>query len=208
MMGVMLLRMNTYIIGFCFMDCTMLASGLAFNGRDEKGNERHDRVKSVVINGLIFTHKVKNFLQCWNISTHEWLKNYVFLRMLNNQKRGGQEFAALVTFMVSAIWHGFYPGFFSFFFGAFLMDMHNKYGPTVCGPLFKGWCPDIIQNCSITVFYYISCSYFTVAFWLLNFCDFHKVYMDMYYFGHILIISTLLIFVVLTPKRGTSNVKL
>lgn len=62
MMGVMLLRMNTYIIGFCFMDCTMLASGLAFNGHDDKGVERHDRVKSVVINGLIFTHKVKNFL--------------------------------------------------------------------------------------------------------------------------------------------------
>lgn len=62
MMGAMLLRMNTYVIGFCFMDCGPIASGLAFNGYDEKGVAKYDRVKSVVIKGLIFTYRVKDFL--------------------------------------------------------------------------------------------------------------------------------------------------
>lgn len=135
-MGTFCLRMNTYIIGFCLMDCGAIASGLAFNGYDSQGVALHDRVKSVVISGLIFTYRVKDFLACWNISVHEWLKYYVFLRMLDSKKRGSSSsFAACVTFMVSAIWHGFYPGFFSFFIGAFLMDYHNKTGTLVCGPL-------------------------------------------------------------------------
>lgn len=73
-MGVMFLKMNTYIIGFCLMDCGPIASGLAFNGYDSNGVAKHDRVKSVIIYGLIFTCRVKDFLSCWNISVHEWLK--------------------------------------------------------------------------------------------------------------------------------------
>ena len=127
------------------MDCGAIASGLAFNGYDSKGVALHDRVKSVVISGLIFTYRVKDFLACWNISVYEWLKYYVFLRMLDSKKKGSSNsFASCVTSMVRAIWHGFYPGFFSFFIGAFLMDYHNKVGTLVCGPLFKGWCPDSI----------------------------------------------------------------
>lgn len=123
--------------------------------------------------------------------------------MLDNKNRGSANiYAAAITFMVSAIWHGFYPGFLSFFIGAFLMDYHNKVATPVVGPLFKGWCPDIIQNVGICIFYYVCCSYFAVSFWLLNFCDFHKVYLEMYYFGHILIISTLVVFVVSAPKRA------
>lgn len=99
--------------------------------------------------------------------------------------------------MVSAIWHGFYPGFISFFFGAFLMDTHNRLAVPVIGPLFKGWCPDVVQNTCIVVFYYTACSYFAVAFWLLNFEDFHKVYLEMNYCGHVFIIGTMLIFKVL-----------
>jgi len=64
--------------------------------------------------------------------------------MLDNNKRGGAAKASLVTFMVSGIWHGFYPGFISFFFWAFMQDYHNKVTAPVIGPLVKGWCPDAI----------------------------------------------------------------
>lgn len=123
MVGTLLLTMSTYVIGFCFMECGPIASGLSFNGVDSKGNAQHDRIKSVLIYGLMTSYRVKDFLASWNISVHEWLKYYVYLRLLDNKKRGKTNaFAALVSFMVSAIWHGFYPGFFSFFFFAFLLD--------------------------------------------------------------------------------------
>ena len=127
-MGNFWLRVSTYIVGFCFMDMGPLASGLAYNGIDEQTKElKFNKVTNVNIKGLILTDKVKNFLASWNISVHEWLKNYVFMRKLptDPKKRGqGIPLASLLTFSVSAIWHGFYPGFLLFFFGGFLMDYH------------------------------------------------------------------------------------
>lgn len=201
MMGTMIFKMNTYVIGFCFMDSAVIASGISFNGYSADGIALHDRVQSVQITGLIFTYRVKDFLSCWNISVHKWLKYYVFMRLLPNKKKSNALLIpSCVTFMVSAIWHGFYPGFLSFFFGAFLMDYHNKMSSEVLGPLFS-WCPDIIQNVSICLFYYICCSYFSVSFWVLYFEDFTRIYGEMYYCVHVLLISTLLLFTLLKPRK-------
>lgn len=126
------------------MDCGPIASGLAYNGIVDE-SPKFDRVTSVKLRVIWFTDKVKTFLSGWNISVHDWLKNYVFMRMLPTDRskgRKGQTKAALTTFMVSAIWHGFYTGFFSFFFGCFLMDTHQKLGIPVVGPLVKGVLPD------------------------------------------------------------------
>ena len=65
----------------------------------------------------------------WNMSVQKWLKYYVYMRFLSSDpnKRGkGTELAALMTFIVSAIWHGFYPGYIVFFFWIFVFDQHEK----------------------------------------------------------------------------------
>ena len=118
------LVIQTYLVGWCLMECGPIAAGLSFNGYDkETGEAKHDRVQSVVIWKLETSYRIKDFLANWNISAHMWLKYYIFLRMLpNDKKAGGQAAAALTTFIVSAIWHGFYPGFFVFFIGAGLLD--------------------------------------------------------------------------------------
>lgn len=71
------MTMMTYCIGFCFMECGMIASGISYNG-----NNQHNRIKSVSIWGLLTSTQVKGFLAVWNISVHEWLKYYVYVRML------------------------------------------------------------------------------------------------------------------------------
>lgn len=39
------LTMQTYLVGWCLMECGPIAAGLSYNGRDEKtGEARHDRV--------------------------------------------------------------------------------------------------------------------------------------------------------------------
>lgn len=48
-LGVMLLRMSIYIIGFCLMDCGPIASGLSYNGEDKDGVSQFDKVKSVKV---------------------------------------------------------------------------------------------------------------------------------------------------------------
>ena len=180
-----------YLIGFCFMECGSIACGLGFNGYTESGAPRHDRIRSCDLWGLATSYQVKDFLASWNISVHEWLKYYVYLRQLNSKSQS-RVLAAFVSFMVSAVWHGFYPGFFHFFLGCFVLDFWNKLarpivGNSALGKVVPGW----LSHCFLTAFYYVWCSYFMISFTLLNFCDFNKVYKTMYYAGHVFLIVTL-----------------
>ena len=133
------------------MECGPIAAGLSFNGYSEvevNGEKtkvaRHDRVQSAIIWNLETSYTIKDFLASWNISAHDWLKYYIYLRMLPNDKnkRGGVNLgAAMTTFVVSAIWHGFYPGFMMFFVGAGLLDYVAKILTPLVKPLVEGWCP-------------------------------------------------------------------
>ena len=88
------------------MESGPIAAGLSFNGYDPETKEaKHDRVQSCNIWKLETSYRIKDFLANWNISAHMWLKNYIFMRLLPNNKRGvGQAKAAFGTFIVSAIW--------------------------------------------------------------------------------------------------------
>ena len=71
------------------MECGPIASGLSFNGYDkETGQAKHDRVRSCGIWELETSYRIKDFLANWNISAHMWLKYYIFMRMLPNDKKG------------------------------------------------------------------------------------------------------------------------
>ena len=210
MIGTLFLMMSSYVTGFCFLECGVIASGFSYNDEesiDSTTTPKHDKIKSVLIKGLLTSYRVKDFLASWNISVHEWLKYYVYLRLLNNKKRGkGNTFAALASFMVSAIWHGFYPGFYCFFTGAFIMDYWNKLAATTVGPYF-GWIPEHLQNIGCTVIYYIGCAYFAIGFVLLNFCDFHPVYMSMGYGVHVFFVGTIPLLHLLNRKPGKLHSK-
>jgi len=69
-----------YMIGWCLMEVGPIAAGLGFNGYDENGQPKFDRVKSCNIYKLETSYKVKDFLANWNMSVHHWLKHYIFLR--------------------------------------------------------------------------------------------------------------------------------
>jgi D-alanyl-lipoteichoic acid acyltransferase DltB (MBOAT superfamily) len=57
----------------------------------------------------------------WNIQVHYWMKYYCMIRLLDKKKRGFQAWPSLVTFIVSAIWHGLGLGFYYFFIAAFFV---------------------------------------------------------------------------------------
>ena len=70
------------MIGFYFMDSGPNISGLSYNGRDEQGNDKHDRICNIEIIKLYSSTTVPDMLTHWNMSTQKWLKYYVFIRML------------------------------------------------------------------------------------------------------------------------------
>lgn len=61
----------------------------------------------------------------WNICTNEWLKECVYKRA---QYFGYSTFSSIaMTNVVSALWHGFYPGYYmTFLFGGFVTYTHRS----------------------------------------------------------------------------------
>ena len=104
-----------------------------------------------------------------------WLKHYIFIRMLPTGKKSARStvIASLATFVVSAIWHGFYPGFYVFFIGAGLMDYQAKIAGEVLSPYVESKLPGWLIYALSWLWCYALCGYFATAFVLLSFENFH-----------------------------------
>ena len=137
---------QTYLVGFCLMDVGPIASGLAFNGYDKETEKpKFDRVQSAILWKLEFSSSFKELIASWNMSVPKWLKNYVFLRIASKDKKGGGSTkAAIITFLVSAVWHGFYPGFYIFFVLIGTIDYVSKLYGKVLMPLVDGVLPEAV----------------------------------------------------------------
>ena len=186
------------------MDVGPIASGLAFNGYDkETGEPKFDRVQSVILWNLDFSSSVKELIASWNMSVPKWLKNYVFLRIASkDKKRGGFMKAAICTFLVSAVWHGFYPGFYIFFVLLGTVDYVSKLYGQLLMPLVSGILPDpVIYMISwIWCFYWFS--YINISFFLLSFENSHTIYSSMNYCGHIILLISIPLLKVMRPSKG------
>lgn len=62
-------------------------------------------------------------LQYWNRSVHLWLKYYLYLRLASSKTFEKKKWvASLITFLASALWHGFYPAYYLFFIHFFFIE--------------------------------------------------------------------------------------
>lgn len=95
-----------------------------------------------------------------------------------------------MTFIVSAIWHGFYPGFMHFFFWLGILEYNAKLCSEVLAPKVR-FIPDLIQEVIIYVWCYFFCGYLALSFAMLQFEYFHKTYLSMGYAGHIVLVCSI-----------------
>ena len=101
-----------------------ILSGIGYRGIDEKtGRPAWDRLTNVKPWKIEFAQNSHAYIGNWNINTNQWLRNYVYLRVTPKGKKPGSG-ATLITFVASAFWHGFYPGYyFTFIMGSFLQTL-------------------------------------------------------------------------------------
>lgn len=101
-----------------------ILSGLGYNGFDPKtGKARWDRLENVNPWGIESAQNSRAYLENWNKNTNSWLRYSVYLRVTPKGKKPGFR-ASLATFVTSAFWHGFYPGYYlSFVLAAFIQTV-------------------------------------------------------------------------------------
>ncbi|KAI8926876.1 MBOAT, membrane-bound O-acyltransferase family-domain-containing protein [Entophlyctis helioformis] len=87
------------------------AAGFGYSGRDPHTHrDNWDRHSNVNILQLESAQSLKVILDNWNINTAKWLRHSVYLRLYTYSSSAFVPF--VVTFIVSAIWHGWYPGYY------------------------------------------------------------------------------------------------
>ncbi|KAF3925097.1 hypothetical protein AA313_de0209372 [Arthrobotrys entomopaga] len=89
-----------------------ILAGLGYNGLDENGRIRWDRVTNIDAWQLETAQNSRGVLEAWNKNTNKWLRNYIYLRVTPKGKKPGFR-SSMATFVTSAFWHGFYPGFYT-----------------------------------------------------------------------------------------------
>jgi len=181
------------------------AVGISYNGLDENKNPKWDRIVMLRLWTFKTATNAKGIIDNWNIPCQHWLKYHVFFRLI---PVFGTRVAKIITFVTSAFWHGFYPGYYLFFIsGAFLepiaqlirdnfrwrfMNADGTEKPTKILYDIVGW---------IVTFYTID--YLTIAFRLLDYSDGITVWRSVYFIVHVI---GFILFVSLTlfgvkPKR-------
>lgn len=103
-----------------------ILAGLGYNGVDPvTGKVSWNRLQNIDPLGVETAQNARAYLGGWNMNTNHWLRNYVYLRVTPRGKKPGFR-ASMATFVTSALWHGFYPGYYMSFILASLIQTVAK----------------------------------------------------------------------------------
>lgn len=104
-----------------------ILAGLGYNGVDPvTGKVSWNRLQNIDPWMVETAQNPRAFLGGWNMNTNHWLRNYVYLRVTPRGKKPGFR-ASLMTFGTSALWHGFYPGYYlSFVLASFIQTAAKR----------------------------------------------------------------------------------
>ncbi|KAF2861878.1 MBOAT-domain-containing protein [Piedraia hortae CBS 480.64] len=101
-----------------------ILAGIGYKGLDPvTGRADWSRLTNIRPAGVEFAQNSHAYLGNWNINTNGWLKYYVYLRVTPAGNKPGFR-ASMATFVTSAFWHGFYPGYYmSFILASFIQNV-------------------------------------------------------------------------------------
>jgi lysophospholipid acyltransferase len=99
-----------YYAAWKLAEGSCILCGLGFSGTETQPEWK--RLTNVEPVNVEKATSLKVLLDNWNMNTQQWLKRCIFDRFPSS--RTSKIFS---TYFVSAIWHGFYPGYYLTFFG-------------------------------------------------------------------------------------------
>lgn len=80
--------MLTYYSGFCFVEANQIASGFGYV-KSTTGEESFNNIKMINMVNIELATNFTIVSTNWNVQIHLWLKNYVFIRLLDRSKPRG-----------------------------------------------------------------------------------------------------------------------
>mmetsp|Transcript_22713 Transcript_22713/g.19734 ORF Transcript_22713/g.19734 Transcript_22713/m.19734 type:complete len:322 (+) Transcript_22713:506-1471(+) len=159
-----------YYSAWLLANANVTVCGFNYDPEAKTYLERYQKISCARPLGVELSTDFRKKMEDWNCSAQYWLRNYIYLRINSpvekDPKKKKDVMASNVTFLCSAIWHGLYPGYYSAFAQAFLVQQ-------VCKGMFKikhkfAGIPSILRT--IISWCGIIC--------LLNYCAAHMILLD------------------------------
>lgn len=177
------------------------ASGLGFDGYHSNGKQNWDLVSVLNIWKVETSPNFKILLDNWNVSTHIWLKRCAY-------ERAPRSIRTLATFVLSAIWHGFYPGYYCCFVTGACITSAARNGRRYIRPLFQSNATfKLIYDVITIILTRFALAYTVAPFVLLSLADSWKFYCKTYFAFHILwALSMLLPYFMRAPENKNTTI--
>lgn len=190
-----------YYHAWLLADAICNASGLGFNGYAEDGTPRWDLHSNINIVGFECGLNLRDCIEQWNKGTNCWLRLVVYDRVKKN--------ATVLTYALSAFWHGFYPGYYLTFASGALFTFAARKVRRHVRPFFT-------KSVTLKAFYdlitfwttRVTMAYITFSFILLEFTPSVRCYLSMYLYLHLLAVIALVSIPHLLPQSFQTIPKL
>lgn len=187
-----LVAKTPYYVAWLLAESATISCGM---GREASwisppGIKNPDRLWSgastVHVLGVELSRNFVEITQAWNFSTSGWLRHYIYLRL-------PKPYATFATFLVSALWHGFYPGYYLAFIGAAFHTVFGRHLFKVCYQFKElSW----ISTIALIAINSFLTNYLFAGFILLDWKRCWIVYSETWFVGHAIILVALVVFYV------------
>lgn len=176
--------------------------------KDPKKPSDWEGSKNIDILGVEFAPSMSAYSRAWNMSTQNWLSRYCHYRV---GELWGESAGMIATYTLSAVWHGFYPGYYLFFLSIPLIQNVDKTLSRKIKPRMKA-----LGGTVATVYDYVgrlvatcALAYLVCPFVALGWDEGVTVWASLYYVGHIVGFVAYVVLALVpeyrAPKAATSE---
>ncbi|XP_050671249.1 lysophospholipid acyltransferase 6 isoform X2 [Leptidea sinapis] len=166
--------------------------GMGFNGYDNDGTPKWDKMSNIDVFGFELAQNFRTAVASWNKNTNAWLRSVAY-------ERGGAAWRTARVYALSALWHGFHPGYYLTFFAGGLFTVAAKQIRGFARPMFLGSRPKKLFYDSLSfITTRVAMTYATVPFVLLHLSPSLAFYGRFYYSLHLIALGAM--FLPTSPK--------
>lgn len=195
----LLMYLYTFFCRIQYYTCWKMADAIcnssSYGYQLVNGEHNWDGADNVKVLKLESAKSLREVLLFWNNSTQRWLRDIAYDRVTTQK--------TLKTFLLSAVWHGFYPGYFLAFVTCSILTEASRSVRRTIRPFFQKNLSHAKLYDLLTMMTTIIClAYTTTPFVLLSLSKSIRIWSQMYFSVHIAsFFAVFLLPKLMPPKR-------
>lgn len=167
-----------YYVAWHLGEAISNASGLGFNGYESDGKPKWNLISNMNLWKFETCLNFREAIHAWNKTTQSWLRRTAY-------DRAPRKLSVVATYLLSAVWHGFYPGYYMTFLGGALFTYAARSGRHFVRPVFqRGKLLPKIYDVITFILTRVAIAYVAFPFVILDFRNNYEIYKSLYFSIH------------------------